>query len=93
VQRPHPPTLLAGFSPEAIRRVGRRRTTGLVSARRRRRCSYLCDSVRREVEAAGRDRADVRFLVRINPHLRGEKADAEQVPDQGTMAQFVDYTR
>lgn len=93
VQRPRPPILLPGFSPQAIRRVGRRADGWLGVGAPLPALSYLWDSVLREAEAAGRDRGDIRFIVRINPHLRDEKADAEQVPDQCTMAQLVDYTR
>ena len=93
VQRPHPPILLPGFSPAAIRRVGRRADGWLGVGAPLAALQYLWGNVRREAEEAGRNPADIRCIVRINPHLTDEKAGLEQVPDRGTLAQQVDYAR
>lgn len=93
VQRPRPPILLPGFTPRAMRRVGRRADGWLAIGAPLPALTYLWSTIRREAEDAGRDPAAIRFIVRINPKLTAEKADAEKVPAEGTMAQLVDYAR
>jgi probable F420-dependent oxidoreductase len=65
VQHPHPPLLMGGSVPAALRRVGRL-ADGWVSASRQdlRRIGEDIDTVREAAAAAGRDAGALRFVVR-----------------------------
>ncbi|MFI7044833.1 TIGR03619 family F420-dependent LLM class oxidoreductase [Streptosporangium sandarakinum] len=71
VQRPHPPILLAGFSPAALERVGRRADGWLAAAMPVPLLADMRDTIRRAAERAGRDPDGVRVIVRANPVVSG----------------------
>jgi probable F420-dependent oxidoreductase len=93
VQRPRPPILLPGFTRQAMRRVARRADGWLAVGAPPSVLGYHWSTIRREAEDAGRDPAEIRFIVRMNPHLADEKAEAEKVPSKGTMDQVIAYAR
>jgi probable F420-dependent oxidoreductase len=65
VQQPHPPLLMGGSAPAALRRVGRV-ADGWISASRQdlRRIGQDIDTVRAAAREAGRDAMALRFVVR-----------------------------
>jgi probable F420-dependent oxidoreductase len=102
VQRPHPPVLLGGTAPGALRRAGRL-TDGWVSSSRADldRIGESIDLVRAGAAEAGRDPAALRFVcrgvVKVGPRtgrLSGSyseiAADLEAVAAQGITELFVD---
>jgi alkanesulfonate monooxygenase SsuD/methylene tetrahydromethanopterin reductase-like flavin-dependent oxidoreductase (luciferase family) len=76
-----------------MRRVARRADGWLAVGAPPSVLGYLWSTIRREAEDAGRDPAEIRFIVRMNPHLTDEKAEAEKVPSKGTMDQVIAYAR
>ncbi|GLW07659.1 LLM class F420-dependent oxidoreductase [Microtetraspora sp. NBRC 13810] len=91
VQRPRPPILLGGVSPASLARIGRRADGWLPTGMPLPRLTALWDVAVRAAEAAGRDPAALRRVLRVNPHLTGEQAAADRVPDTGTLDQVVGY--
>jgi probable F420-dependent oxidoreductase len=102
VQRPHPPVLLGGTAPAALRRAGRL-TDGWISSSRADldRIGESIDLVRAGAADAGRDPAALRFVcrgvVKVGPRtgrLTGSYAeivaDLEAVAAQGVTELFVD---
>ncbi|MFF0310490.1 TIGR03619 family F420-dependent LLM class oxidoreductase [Streptosporangium sp. NPDC004379] len=71
VQRPRPPLLLAGFSPAALERVGRRADGWLAAAMPVPLLTGMRDAIRRAAERAGRDPDGIRVVVRANPVVTG----------------------
>src|SRR5262245_45556329 len=106
VQRPHPPILLGGMAPAALRRAGRLADGWISSGRAD--PATLGESisiVRASAESAGRDPERVRFVcraaVRVRPHSAGGqplltgppekiRADFEAIAAQGMTELFVD---
>jgi probable F420-dependent oxidoreductase len=87
VQRPHPPILVGGGAPAALRRAGTY-ADGWVSASRAD-PSTLHESfavVRQAAEAAGRDPDRLRFVVRGAVRIR-ERPAADRAPMTGTVDQ------
>ncbi|MCC3768892.1 TIGR03619 family F420-dependent LLM class oxidoreductase [Streptomyces sp. UNOC14_S4] len=66
-QRPHPPVLLGGFSPAALRRVGRRADGWAGVAMSPSRHAAVWAVARRAAEEAGRDPAALRQEIRFFP--------------------------
>ena len=93
VQRPRPPILLAGFSPAALERVGRRGDgwlgVGLPVPVLTGAWTTICAAA----AAAGRDASALRLTVRTNPIFTETPAAADAVPRSGTFEQFIDYVR
>lgn len=92
-QQPGPPILLAAFTPAGMRRVAQRAAGWLPVGMP---VPYLMDmwaTILREAEDAGRDPSTLRMALRVNPELTQEKAAPEQVPQSGTLEQFIDYAR
>jgi probable F420-dependent oxidoreductase len=74
VQRPHPPILLGGTAPQALRRAGRLAQGWIASSRHdRTRIGADIATVRDGARDAGRDPRALRFLVRLVP--RGTRED------------------
>jgi probable F420-dependent oxidoreductase len=88
VQRPHPPLLLGGVAPQALRRAGRL-TQGWIASTRQElgdlRSSV--DLVREGARQAGRDPEAVRIVVRGVVDLVDEEPAAPRGMLQGTRAQ------
>ena len=71
VQRPHPPILLGGTAPQALRRAGRLAQGWIASSRHdRTRIGADIATVRDGARDAGRDPQALRFLVRLVPRGR-----------------------
>ncbi|MEZ5091735.1 TIGR03619 family F420-dependent LLM class oxidoreductase [Nocardioides sp.] len=91
VQRPHPPLLLGGAAPAALRRAGRL-AQGWISSSRQNlsRISEPIELVREGAREAGRDPDALRFVVRSLVDL----ADADPGPDRrplhGTREQVLE---
>jgi probable F420-dependent oxidoreductase len=92
VQPGGPPVLLAGFTPAALDRVGRRAdgwlmTQGLPAAH----ATMLWDTARRAAETAGRDPSALRRVLRLNRAPDWAAAVAAAAAD-GITEVFVDLT-
>ena len=87
VQRPHPPILLGGTAPAALRRAGRL-TDGWVSSSRAdlSRIDESIDIVRAAAAEAGRDPAALRFVCRGVVRVREQSGDRS--PLQGSLEQI-----
>jgi probable F420-dependent oxidoreductase len=91
VQRPHPPLLLGGGAPAALRRAGAK-AQGWISASRAD-LTALGDSaalVRAGAQEAGRDPAGVRVVVRGVLDLLDRDPGGDRRPLQGTREQVLD---
>jgi probable F420-dependent oxidoreductase len=91
VQRPHPPLLLGGGAPAALRRAGAK-AQGWISASRAD-LTALGESaalVRAGAEAAGRDPGAVRVVVRGVLDLRNTASGGERKPLQGSREQVLE---
>jgi probable F420-dependent oxidoreductase len=90
VQRPHPPLLLGGTAPAALRRAGRL-AEGWISSSRQDLTAIgsSVEQVRAGAEQAGRDPAAVRVVVRGLVDLV-EQAPADRAPLQGTRDQVLE---
>jgi probable F420-dependent oxidoreductase len=93
VQRPHPPILLSAMSPGALRRVGRRGDGWLALSLPLPVLKGMLGTIREEAEAAGRDPAVLRTVLRINANFTDQPAPVESVPFAGTMEQALAYAR
>lgn len=80
VQQPHPPLLMGGSVPSALRRVGRL-ADGWITASRQdlSRIGGDIETVRSAAEAAGRDPSVLRFVVRGVVHLGSEMVGRDGV--------------
>ncbi|HVM29104.1 MAG TPA: TIGR03619 family F420-dependent LLM class oxidoreductase [Mycobacteriales bacterium] len=94
VQRPHPPLLLGGGAPAALRRAGRL-TSGWISSSRQDLTSIgeSIAVVREGAEQAGRDPDAVRAVVRGLVDLLDHDPGAGRRPLQGTRDQVLDDLR
>jgi probable F420-dependent oxidoreductase len=92
-QRPRPPVLLAAFNPRGMRRVARRADGWLPVGMPLPYLMGMWNSILKEARDAGRDASALRMALRVNPVITEEKADPEQVPQSGTLGQYVDYAR
>ncbi|AUG80562.1 LLM class F420-dependent oxidoreductase [Kitasatospora sp. MMS16-BH015] len=90
-QRPGPPVLLGGFSPDALARVARRADGWLGAGLPLPALRGLWQSVGRQAVAAGRDPAALRLVLRINPVVTRDPMPAEHVPHRGTVQQLAAY--
>ncbi len=91
VQRPHPPVLLGGAAPQAVRRAGRL-AQGWISNTRQdlSRIAHSVELVREGAREAGRDPDAVRILVRALVDLVDEDPGKERQPLHGTREQVLD---
>jgi probable F420-dependent oxidoreductase len=91
VQRPHPPVLLGGAAPAALRRAGRL-AQGWISSSRQDldRIGESVALVREGAREAGRDPEAVRILVRGLVDLVDEDPGPDRRPLQGTREQLLD---
>jgi probable F420-dependent oxidoreductase len=91
VQQPHPPLLLGGAAEPALRRVGRL-ADGWISASRHdlTRVDEALSVIRGSAEDAGRDPAELRFVIRGVVHLDDELRNRDGVrrPLTGTEGQI-----
>ena len=97
VQPGGPPVLLAGFTPRALERVGRRGAGWLaVAVLPDTVITRLWDIARTAAESAGRDPEALRRVVRVNPRAGSTDADiaaaVESAMAGGTSEVFVDLT-
>ncbi|MEZ0091731.1 TIGR03619 family F420-dependent LLM class oxidoreductase [Streptacidiphilus sp. EB129] len=90
-QSPRPPLLLAGLTPAAIARVGRRADGWLAVGVPLPVLGTMWQGARRAAEEAGRDPEALRGVLRLNPHVTRDPAPAEAVPTNGTVAQIAGY--
>ncbi|MBN6056991.1 TIGR03619 family F420-dependent LLM class oxidoreductase, partial [Nonomuraea sp. RK-328] len=90
-QHPRPPILLAGFTPAALERVGRRADGWLGAAMPPAYLTSLWEVALRAAERAGRDPSALRMVVRVNPVVTDAPAPADRVPRAGTVRQLADY--
>ncbi|MGN9782450.1 TIGR03619 family F420-dependent LLM class oxidoreductase [Nonomuraea sp. ZG12] len=84
-----PPLYLAGFSPGALQRIGRRADGWLTAAMPLSMLVPMWDSVRRSAESAGRDPEALRMVMRANPKITGKGQGTP--PVSGTVAQIASY--
>jgi alkanesulfonate monooxygenase SsuD/methylene tetrahydromethanopterin reductase-like flavin-dependent oxidoreductase (luciferase family) len=78
IQQPHPPLLMGGSVPAALRRVGRLADGWITSSRQDlRRVGEDIEAVRAAADAAGRDTASLRFVVRGTVRLGEPVTDRE----------------
>jgi probable F420-dependent oxidoreductase len=91
VQRPHPPVLLGGAAPAALRRAGRL-AQGWIAGTRQDLSTIgrSVETVRQGARQAGRDPQAVRILVRGVVELLAEEPAGPRRPLQGTRAQVLD---
>lgn len=91
VQRPHPPVLLGGAAPAALRRAGRLAQGWIASTRQElTRIDASVELVREGAREAGRDAGDVRILVRGQVDLVDEDPGPDRDPLHGTREQVLD---
>jgi alkanesulfonate monooxygenase SsuD/methylene tetrahydromethanopterin reductase-like flavin-dependent oxidoreductase (luciferase family) len=93
VQRPHPPVLLGGDAPAALRRVGRLADGWITRSRHDlTRIPADLDTIRAAAVEAGRDPASLRVIVRGVLNLADTRSDdsAERKPLHGTTRQIKD---
>lgn len=91
VQRPHPPVLVGGAAPRALRRAGRLAQGWISSSRQD--LSRIADSVelvRDGAREAGRDPDAVRILVRAVVDVVDRDPGGERRPLHGTREQVLD---
>ncbi|MGW0574874.1 TIGR03619 family F420-dependent LLM class oxidoreductase [Streptomyces sp. NPDC002920] len=91
VQRPRPPVLFGGFSRGALERVGRRGDGWLSAGLPLPALAAMWSVVVGAADAAGRDAAALRTVVRVNATLTDTEAPEDRVPNLGTVAQIADY--
>ncbi|NRQ31980.1 TIGR03619 family F420-dependent LLM class oxidoreductase [Nonomuraea sp. NN258] len=84
-----PPLYLAGFAPEALRRIGRRGDGWLTAALPVPALTAMWRTVRQSAEDAGRDPDALRIVLRSNPIITGEAGATP--PRSGTVAQIAGY--
>jgi len=93
VQRPHPPVLLGGTAPAALRRAGRL-AQGWIAGSQHDRTRFGSDiaTVRDGARAAGRDPDALRILVRLLPRGTREQQldDLAALRAQGVTEAFLD---
>lgn len=91
VQRPHPPLLIGGAAPAALRRAGRL-AQGWISSTREDldRIGHRVALVREGAVEAGRDPGAVRVLVRAVVELQDRAPAAGRQPLMGTREQVLD---
>lgn len=92
-QRPGPPVLSAAFTPDGLRRIGRRLDGWLPVAMPLTHLMGMWDTILEEAVNAERDPATLRMALRVNAELTATRTDAGQVPRAGTLAQYIDYAR
>lgn len=90
-QRPHPPVLVGGAAPAALRRAGRL-AQGWISSSRQdlRRIRESVELVRTGAREAGRDPAAVRILVRAVVDLLDDDPGPQRRPLAGTREQVLE---
>lgn len=93
VQRPRPPILLAGLTPQATTRIARRADGWLAVGLPLPYLGSLWQKIRTEAEAYGRDPGKLRMVQRLNPRLTDSPADPARVPATGTLRQLADYAK
>ncbi|MEV4640951.1 TIGR03619 family F420-dependent LLM class oxidoreductase [Actinoplanes sp. NPDC049548] len=92
VQRPRPPILLAGLTPQATGRIARRADGWLAVGLPLPYLRSLWQKITSEAEAYGRD-TPLRIVQRLNPRLTSSPADPARVPAMGTLRQIADYAK
>ncbi|MFI6513767.1 TIGR03619 family F420-dependent LLM class oxidoreductase [Streptosporangium sp. NPDC050855] len=90
-QRPRPPILLAGFTPSALERVGRRADGWLGVAMPLPYLKALWGMVCRAAEEAGRDPSGLRLVMRVNAEITARPAEKDRAPHVGTVEQVSEY--
>ncbi|NUT42910.1 MAG: LLM class flavin-dependent oxidoreductase, partial [Thermoactinospora sp.] len=82
-----PPLLLAGFAPEALRRIGRRGDGWLTAALPIPALLSMWRTIRESAEQAGRDPGALRVVLRSNPVVTEDGTP----PRSGTVAEIAGY--
>ncbi|GAA2858683.1 hypothetical protein GCM10020220_054790 [Nonomuraea rubra] len=85
------PVRLAGLTPAALARVGRRADGRLRVALPTADLRAVWSVVTQAAERAGRDSSELRLVVRVNPALVDLPAPAAQVTHVGTVSQVVEF--
>lgn len=91
VQRPHPPVLLGGAAPEALRRAGRL-ADGWISSTKQEPAllASAVELVRAGAREAGREEDRLRILVRVVAELLDDEPGGARPPFTGTRDQLLD---
>ncbi|WP_326824342.1 TIGR03619 family F420-dependent LLM class oxidoreductase [Streptosporangium sp. NBC_01756] len=89
-QSPRPPVHLAGFSPAALARVGRRADGWLAVAMPVPVLTARWGTIRESAERNGRDPDEVRVIVRVNPIVAGSPA-ADAPPGGRTVEEIAEH--
>lgn len=92
-QLPAPPILLAAFTWTGLRRIARRAAGWLPVAMPLPYLTGIWATILQEAEDEGRDPSALRMALRVNPELTAEKVEPEQIPETGTLEQYIDYAR
>ncbi|WP_067500985.1 TIGR03619 family F420-dependent LLM class oxidoreductase [Actinoplanes sp. TFC3] len=91
VQRPRPPILLAGLTPQAMTRVARRADGWLAVGLPLPYLGSLWEQVKTQAETYGRDPGSIRVVQRLNPRVTPEPVEPTHVPARGTIEQISRY--
>jgi probable F420-dependent oxidoreductase len=92
-QRPRPPILLAAFTPASMSRIARRGDGWLPTDMPVPYVLAQWSIITKEAEALGRNPADLKMALRINPQLTDSATAPETMPVRGTLLQYIDYAR
>ena len=84
-----PPLYLAGFAPDALRRIGRRADGWLTATLPIPVLTSMWAVIRQAAEDAGRDPDALRMILRANPVITAEAGGSP--PRSGTVAQIAGY--
>lgn len=92
-QRPHPPILLAAFSPAGFDRIARRADGWLPVGMPPEAIAGIWTGICRAAEGFGRDAARLQLVVRANVKILPAPLDADRSPFAGTIQQIADDVR
>ncbi|AGL18417.1 TIGR03619 family F420-dependent LLM class oxidoreductase [Actinoplanes sp. N902-109] len=93
VQRPRPPILLAGLTPQAMTRIARRGDGWLAVGLPLPYLGSLWEQVKTESERYGRSPGAIRMVQRLNPRVTPGPVDPAEVPARGTLEQIAAYAK
>jgi probable F420-dependent oxidoreductase len=88
-QRPHPPVLLAAFSPAGFDRIARRADGWLPVGMPAAMIGAIWAGIRHAAEGLGRNPDDLQLVVRANVKVAPTTHDGSRAPFTGTIAQIA----